>query len=247
MRRFFTTDAHGGYKALIQCLELAKFNIEEDELIYGGDICDGWGQTKECIDLLMSIKNLKLLMGNHDDWFIRYYENRLHPEEKNCWLSHGGKQALESYPNEKISKEHYKFLKQNARAYYLSEDNKLFVHAGIIEGWELNTHSLEDFIWSAGFLRNCKTLNRAIKGYDEIFIGHTPTSTIFKDVYLPLNLHNVWAIDTAACFEGKLTIIDVDTKEYWQSDIVRTLYPDEKGRNRMSWNEILYLRSKGLI
>ena len=31
-------------------------------------------------------------------------------------------------------------------------------------------------------------------------------------------------------FEGRLTIMDVDTKEFWQSDDLRTLYPNEKGR-----------------
>lgn len=29
---------------------------------------------------------------------------------------------------------------------------------------------------------------------------------------------------------GKLTIMDLDTQEYWQSDLVKELYPNEKGR-----------------
>lgn len=41
---------------------------------------------------------------------------------------------------------------------------------------------------------------------------------------------NVWNIDTGAGWSGKLTIMDIDTKEYWQSDFVKELYPDEKGR-----------------
>lgn len=42
---------------------------------------------------------------------------------------------------------------------------------------------------------------------------------------------NVWNIDTGAGFKGKLTIMDADTKEFWQSDPVPELYPNEKGRN----------------
>jgi serine/threonine protein phosphatase 1 len=43
---------------------------------------------------------------------------------------------------------------------------------------------------------------------------------------------NVWNIDTGAAFTGKLTIMDIDTKNFWQSDPVRNLYPNEAGRNR---------------
>jgi serine/threonine protein phosphatase 1 len=31
---------------------------------------------------------------------------------------------------------------------------------------------------------------------------------------------NVWSIDNGAAFTGKLTVMDVDTKEFWQSDAV---------------------------
>jgi serine/threonine protein phosphatase 1 len=33
-------------------------------------------------------------------------------------------------------------------------------------------------------------------------------------------------MDTGAGWAGKLTIMDVQTKEYWQSDPVQSLYPD---------------------
>lgn len=247
MRRFFTTDAHGGFRALKQCLDKVNFDYNIDLLIYGGDIVDGWSETKESIELLMSIKNLQLLMGNHDDWFIRYYEGKLGSDELSCWLMHGGEEALMSYPNEIIPKEHYDFMKSNAKGYYLTDDDKLFVHAGIVEDLTLDHHTLDNFIWNMSFPKYCKHANRAIRGFDEIYIGHTPTSGIVKGTYKPINLHNVWAIDTAAAFEGYLTIINIDTKEYEQSDLVRMLYPNERGRNQLSWNEREAIRKKGLI
>ena len=42
---------------------------------------------------------------------------------------------------------------------------------------------------------------------------------------------NVWNLDTGGGYEGRLTIMDIDTKEFWQSDFVNTLYSDERGRN----------------
>jgi serine/threonine protein phosphatase 1 len=247
MRRFFTTDAHGGCKAIKQCLDMVNFDYEKDLLIYGGDIVDGWSESRQSIDLLMKIKNLQLLMGNHDSWFINYYEKILPFDEERCWLMHGGEEALRSYPNKEISKEHYDFIKNTAKGYYLTDDNKLFVHAGIIEDLDLEHHTLDNFIWNMSFTKYCRQANRPIRGFDEIYIGHTPTSAIVKNTYSPINLYNVWALDTAAAFEGCLTIIDIDTKEYWQSDLVRKLYPNERGRNRISWNEYTQLKRKGLI
>jgi serine/threonine protein phosphatase 1 len=43
---------------------------------------------------------------------------------------------------------------------------------------------------------------------------------------------NVWNVDTGAAFLGKLSALNVETKDFWQSDIVQQLYPNEKGRNK---------------
>ena len=43
---------------------------------------------------------------------------------------------------------------------------------------------------------------------------------------------NVWNLDTGAGFKGKLSILDIDTGDYWQSDPLNDLYPNEIGRNK---------------
>ena len=48
---------------------------------------------------------------------------------------------------------------------------------------------------------------------------------------IPVNKACIWNVDTGAAFKGPLTIMDIDTKEYWQSDLLPELYPLEKGRN----------------
>ncbi len=35
---------------------------------------------------------------------------------------------------------------------------------------------------------------------------------------------------TGGGYEGRLTIMDIDTKEFWQSDNMKSLYPNERGR-----------------
>jgi serine/threonine protein phosphatase 1 len=70
---------------------------------------------------------------------------------------------------------------------------------------------------------------KRLKLYNEIYIGHTPVTKINKSI--PIQMANVWNIDTGAAFLGPLSILDVETKEYWQSDTLPILYPDEKGRN----------------
>jgi serine/threonine protein phosphatase 1 len=70
---------------------------------------------------------------------------------------------------------------------------------------------------------------RRFKLYKEIYIGHTPVTRIGKTI--PIQKACVWNLDTGAAFKGPLTIMDVDTKEYWQSEPLNELYFNEKGRN----------------
>jgi len=82
--------------------------------------------------------------------------------------------------------------------------------------------------------------------HEEVFIGHS-TTTFHKikphlkeyqqeaqpkngSIIVPMNRCNVWNMDTGGGFEGKLSIMDINTKKYWQSDFVKNLYSKSKGR-----------------
>jgi serine/threonine protein phosphatase 1 len=58
--------------------------------------------------------------------------------------------------------------------------------------------------------------------FDLVFIGHT--STTHEKTDQPMHKANVWNLDTGAGGGGRLTIMDVETKEFWQSDPVGELY-----------------------
>ncbi|MOA19206.1 hypothetical protein D3C78_1395710 [compost metagenome] len=78
--------------------------------------------------------------------------------------------------------------------------------------------------------KDSKLYPKRLQLFNEIYIGHTPT--INYDVAIPMQACNVWNIDTGAAFLGKLSAMNIDSKETFQSDIVQTLYPQENGRNR---------------
>ena len=58
MKRLVIGDIHGAYRALVQVLDRAGFDPKKDLLVSLGDVCDGWSETKQCIDYLMTVKNL---------------------------------------------------------------------------------------------------------------------------------------------------------------------------------------------
>jgi len=90
-----------------------------------------------------------------------------------------------------------------------------------------NRELWEDACYGQAQYKHDKELPKMLRQYKEIYIGHT---SLF--LMKPVNACNVWNLDTGAGWDGKLTIMDVDTKEYWQSDYVKMLYPMDKKEKR---------------
>lgn len=244
-------DIHGSHKALKQVLERSGFNYENDILISLGDICDGWSETCECFEELLKIKNLIPIIGNHDQWFLQYCLSQ--PMDFNSWQQHGGKATLQSYQfKTDLLQKHVEFLK-NSLNYYIDDLNRVFVHAGISD-LKKPLNDQTDYCWNRTFFENAMVWNKQNhfieilldlknnKKTKEWFIGHTPVQN-FKHLYkstLPIKMSNINFIDTGSAFKGVLTIMDVNNYEYFQSDIVKTLHPDEKGRNKQTYNQEIY-------
>ncbi|MFC2109107.1 metallophosphoesterase family protein [Bacteroidota bacterium] len=240
-KTFVIGDIHGALKALIQVLDRAKVT-EEDTLIFLGDYVDGWSQTPELINFLIQLKsthNCIFLRGNHDDLCYRWLK---HQESNDVWLFHGGQATVNSYAEVamNIRNIHIHFF-ENLENYYLDNQNRLFVHAGFTSHNGAEQEYFEKMLfWDRSLwemvLAMDKNLNpgdkfypKRLSHYKEIFIGHTALSRI--DESKPVNAANVWNLDTGAAHKNPLTIMDVDSKEFWQSEPVFKLYPNEKGRN----------------
>lgn len=242
MRTLVIGDIHGGLKALIQLFDRAKVK-ESDTLIFVGDYVDGWSESSYTIRFLIELSktnNCIFIKGNHDIWC----ENWLREGTTfDTWLFHGGKETIESYNtiSENEKKEHLSFLEQ-MKLYYIDDHKRLFVHAGFVsmhgperEYSETNLY-YDRTLWEMALALD-KDLDedsilfpKRLKLFKEIYIGHTPT--INFNSYEPMNAQNIWNIDTGAAFYGKLSCMDIDSKEVFQSDPVQTFYPDEKGRNK---------------
>ncbi len=244
MRTLVIGDIHGGYRALLQVLERAKVT-DNDTLIFLGDYVDGWSQSAELIEELinLSVSNeCVFIRGNHDLWCGLWLDKGV---TNPVWLAHGGKETIHSYVQSGyLSNNKHKRFFQNLKNYHIDTDNRLYVHAGFTSMYGVGKEEYESnyywdrTLWEAALLADKieeKTLEdmltspKRFNHYKEIYIGHTPT-TIYKKG-IPMKAHNVWNIDTGAAFTGKLSIMDIDTKEFWQSDSLPSLYPDEKGRN----------------
>lgn len=233
MRTFVMGDPHGAYKAMLQCFQRSGFSPSLDELIVLGDVVDGWPDVKECMDLLMSCKNLKYVIGNHDLWAIDWMRLGKTPR---MWTDQGGRATIKSLGKIGVNQTSYlKFLEQSYRS-YRDSDRRLFVHGGIKPGLAAEFTDVELLVWDRNLFEDAMKLPdrrcEAMFGqpfYSEIFAGHTTTSRAEPSL-LPLHISNVWFLDQGAGYEGKLTMMDVDSKEYWQSDMVNTLYDCHNAR-----------------
>ena len=96
MKKFVIGDIHGGYKALMQCLERAKFDYENDQLISLGDVADGWTDVVECFEEFFKMKNFIMVRGNHDQWLKNWLQKG---EKPDIWTKQGGQNTLASFEN----------------------------------------------------------------------------------------------------------------------------------------------------
>lgn len=238
---FVIGDIHGGLKALHEVLIAAKIQ-PQDTLIFLGDYVDGWSDSARLIDYLIDLDqklNCIFIRGNHDELFLAWLKNN---EENQMWQFHGGESTVKAYQNiETLTKnKHIQFL-ENLQDYHLDSENRLFVHAGFTNQNGVNHEYFSTmFCWDRTLwelaISMDKSLDREhlhypkrLKLYHEIYIGHTPVTNINQTT--PTNYANVWNVDTGAGFKGSLSILNVDTKEYFQSTPVYELYNEEKGRN----------------
>jgi len=234
------SDIHGSYKALTQVLDRADFNKEEDALISLGDVCDGWPDVTECVTFLSELPEHTHLLGNHDDWCLRWLESRIDPmvtglshDEHDLWYSQGGRATLDSL---RANDSHIliRDYLRNALPYF-EIGNDLFVHGGIPK-WVTNLDEvdLHTFIWDRSMVVDAirASAGELIReNYVNVYCGHTPT--ILLNVYtsdVPIHKSNVWMLDTGASYDGKLSVMCLETKEVWQSDKVMELYPGKRAR-----------------
>ena len=239
MTQYVIGDIHGGARALEQLLSRAPLK-PQDQLIFLGDYLDGWSEGPQVIELLMALStqyNCRFVRGNHDALCLDYLKYGKAPE---LWVLHGGQSSIDAYKHCSSAQiqQHIEFLEHLEN--YIESDNKLFVHAGFSHpkgpAEEFHAHLVywDRSLWETA--RAAHELNNQdswqyperLKLYKEIYIGHTPVQRIGAST--PFRASNVWNVDTGAAFQGSLSMINTETKAFWQSDPLPSLYPNELGR-----------------
>ena len=226
MRTLVLGDIHGRFEALQDVLQKCKFDPDKDRLIVLGDVVDGYGKTKQCVDELLKAKHLILLIGNHDVWFRDWFRKGLAPL---IWTSQGGQATIKSYGGDWRSvPDTHKKLFEDAKPYFIDEELRAFVHGGFDPDKPIGSQPEEELTWDRALINTAMTQDVPFR---HVFVGHTTTQLLgryfeVKDCLEPVTLHNLTMMDTGAGFSGRLTILDVDTFEFWQSD----KKGEEKGR-----------------
>lgn len=241
MRTLVIGDIHGGLRALHQIMERAQVT-PKDNLIFLGDYVDGWSQSPQVLDYLIELNtknNCIFIRGNHDELLLHWLKDNT---DNLLWYDHGGEATVIAYEkiNNETKQKHIEFL-QSLKNFHLDDQHRLFIHAGFTNMNGVNYEYFPKlFYWDRTLWETALALDKTMNSsdllypkrltlYHEIYIGHTPVSRIGKNT--PVNKACIWNIDTGAAFKGPLTIMDIDTKEFWQSEPLHHLYFDEKGRN----------------
>jgi serine/threonine protein phosphatase 1 len=217
MANFVIGDIHGRYNALIDVIDQAGLDYQNDVLISLGDIVDGGEHTNQCISELIKIKNCVACKGNHDAWALGWM---LTGGELPVWVHQGGYATMRSYDYDfkSVPKRHICFL-DNAVPFWIDTKQRIYVHGGFdpnIPMWKQEEH---DLMWNRKLIDYAR--NEKIVDFNHVFVGHTSTQFIKCDTNCvePLTFNNLTAMDTGAGWLGKLTLMDVDSREYWQSEL----------------------------
>jgi serine/threonine protein phosphatase 1 len=218
--RLAVGDVHGRVEALKEVLIKSKFDFEKDELILLGDICDGGYNTYEVVEELLKIKHLVFVQGNHDRWWMNHIRSGW---AEDVWLVQGGNNTLKSYRDFdlNIPVTHQEFFNKSI-LYYELED-MLFVHGGFDPKIPLEKQDPEFLLWDRTIIDKARSGLKT--RFKKVFLGHTTTQTIgsnyderrTRPICIQSETTDYWFLDTGAGWNGRLTLFNIDTEQYWQS------------------------------
>ena len=238
-RHLIAGDIHCHYSLLREALDKAGFDPKADTLYCVGDIADRGPEPIAMIYYLMSLQDFRPVLGNHDVWLRDYLVSDI---LSGSWLSdNGGSGTVNAFMKAGVSREERMRIGEWLASfpYVRIEDDYLIVHGGIPKGWSFEEMRLlaglkprpmgyaiaEDPqsspLWNRSYLQSAMAfehgadsafLQPPLDSDRHIFIGHTPLSSpFFSDLY------HLTALDTGAGHGRKLTVKDMDSREYWQA------------------------------
>ena len=194
------------------------------------------GKLSELTDLGVEIH---FFIGNHDIWLRDYLVSGLCPP---VWIdSNGGARTVKDFIRSGVSGSERVMMGEwlSMAPYVRIDEHFIVIHGGIPQFWTMTElekiaslspstvgyAAAEDPasspLWNRSYLQSAMAFE---KGADpavlqvpldtskRIFIGHTPINQPFHS-----ERYHLTAVDTGAGHGRKLTVMDMDTYEYWQA------------------------------
>jgi serine/threonine protein phosphatase 1 len=186
-RTIVISDIHGCIKRFLQLINEVNYKPHEDHLILLGDYVDRGPDSRQVVEEVMRLvreDGAIALQGNHDERFVEVVKGVV-PTALEKFLTHGGRQTLESYAGADASLEDFRHVVSNRYAdhlaflddlpYYYEDDRFIYVHAGIhpmyADKWK--EQPKRDFL----YMKEPFLSQRTAAGKTVIF-GHTRTSEL---------------------------------------------------------------------
>ena len=197
-----------------------------------------WDLTVPLSNMLVRRNGKSYFTGN--SWYMDWAKTgKIYPP----WYQQGGSTTLLRYEFDRdLTIKHMNDYFNNTKIYYIDESrNYAFMHGGYDWHIPLVDNGSEDIMWDRHLIETAYMWHRfnivngeenVFKEFKKIFLGHTSTQHTFskkiESTTLPVFATNVVNLDTGAGYNGVLTIMDIDSLEYWQSDNSFDLYPEYK-------------------
>ncbi|MEM8865724.1 MAG: metallophosphoesterase family protein [Planctomycetota bacterium] len=203
-------DVHGCRAALATLVETLRLEAN-DTLVMLGDYVDRGPESRQVIDLLLSLRErcqLVTLLGNHEEMMHQVLDGGL---PVYAWRRCGGAQTLASYDYagdySVVPAEHRSFLADCVPHY--ETDAYFFVHANYVATEPLSDQPAEALRW--------QSLSQHLPGPHVsgriAIVGHSSQKS--GEV---LDAGHLRCLDTYCHGGGWLTAMDVRTGEIWQAD-----------------------------
>lgn len=218
------SDIHGNLPALKAILD--KFEKETCDFIYClGDSISIGPFSKECIELLLTLPNIKFVIGNHEEYFIKGIENVTSEymsegeKEHQIWIAN----SLNEQIREEISKFPY-LIKENIEGI-----NVAFMHYALNNKEDKKTFKPIEKNITKG------TMNNLFEDIDSevIFFGHEHNASNIKSEkhYINVGSSGCTKEDITHCtiveFKEKSYDIKVHEMKYNKDEVIKELYRKE--------------------
>ena len=224
---YVISDIHGELEIFNKMLNKINFK-KDDKLIILGDVLDRGKHPIKTLQLIMELKNVELIMGNHEKMFLDFMFTEDEFDKRTFYqmlVYNGGYSTLAEYDVLEASEQERILNYLKSLSYYKIIGNYILVHSGLnmsgIENYTdikkiMEIQTEEDLLWS----REQFFYKKAVEDYTTIF-GHTPTPLI-RNQTENYNF-NIWrdktykdkiGIDCGATFEnGKLACIRLNDEK----------------------------------